>query len=127
MIIGFGAPFCRGVEPPLAELKSLLETAEAQGFTGQVVDSAQAVYDDINGYLAYIPFVGNDCERHTTEVLTTIARLRAAMGTSAPPPVRPDYVAPEAYGIPSWVKVAVIGGIGVYGLALVAPLLRKKK
>lgn len=121
---GLAAPFCRGVEPPLAELKALLASAEQEGVSGPVITSAQAVYDDISGYLAYIPFIGSDCERHTAEVVAAGNRVRAFLGSSAPPPIRPDYEVPEAPGIPAWVKFAVVGGIAVYGIALVMPLLR---
>lgn len=117
---------CRGVEPFIAELDNLLASARAQGLASNAaIVSAQAVYDDLNGYVVYLPF-GTDCERHTAEAQATIDRVRAALtasGKSIPDPIRPDAKPADPYGIPGWMKFVAVGGIVVIGLSYVSPLL----
>lgn len=123
-----GAPFCRGIEPFLANLKTLIEEADRQGMqTYTATITAKAVYDDINGNVVYIPF-GNDCERHTNEVKEAITRITAMLknaGNQLPALPRPDAVAPEepAFGVPTWAKFALFGVLGVAALHYLSPLI----
>lgn len=126
-----GAVFCRDVEPPLAELKMLIQVAQAKGVDTR---SAEAVYDDINGNLAYIPFVGDACAKHTAEVLAAANRLRtaiAAAGQQVPDPIRPDFVPSDNPGgssglVPGWLKFVAVAGVGAYLLHQVGVLKPKK-
>ncbi len=121
----FGAPFCRGVEPFLANLQALLEQAGAVGlYNDPIVTAAQATYDDINGYVVYLPF-GSDCDRHTAEVQAAIARItpviQNAGGSIAVP--RPDAAPADPYGIPMWVKIGGGGLLAVILLGQLSPVI----
>lgn len=127
----YGAPFCRGVEPFLDNLKTLLDEATRQGVQGfDAVMQAQATYDDVNGIVVYIPLVGDDCARHTAEVQAAIAKvttvLKAIPGANTYVP-RPDATAPDpsAIGveIPTWLKFAGFGLLGVIALGYLSPLI----
>ncbi len=124
----FGAAFCRGIEPFLANLATLLSAANAAGLKNfDAIVAAQATYDDINGFLVYIPFVGNDCERNTAEVVAAIARVQTVLAASNVPPValpRPDAQVAAPYGIPTWVKTAAILGGAALVLSYVAPAFK---
>lgn len=121
----FGAPFCRGIEPFLANLQSLLSQCEGLGLTGDAtVVSAQAVYDDINGVVVYVPLVGDACAQNTAEVQAAIAHLIpvvAAAGGNTDVP-RPDAQTPSD-GPPTWMIVAGIGVVGVLLLGQLNPII----
>ncbi len=126
----FGAPFCRGVEPFLANLKTLIDEADRLGVgTWPAAVSAKAVYEDIDGFIIYTPWGGadGDCARHTREVQAAIATisalLRATPGASLMVP-RPDAV-PSSEGelFPTWAKFAAFGILGVMALGYISPLI----
>lgn len=126
----FGAPFCRGVEPFLANLKTLIAEADRLGVGDwQAAVSARAVYEDIDGFLIYTPWGGEsgDCARHTREVQAAIASisalLRVTPGASLAIP-RPDAV-PSSEGefIPTWAKYLAFGVVGMLALGYLSPLL----
>ncbi len=124
--MSYGAPFCRGVEPFLANLKAQLDAAAAGGLSGDpTAVSAQAVYDDISGFLVYIPF-GSDCDRHTAEVVNAIARMKQLVGDIGLP--RPDAEAPpegnSSFGLPDWAKYAVFGVLGIAALHYLTPFFK---
>jgi len=140
MQVRLGAPFCREVEVPLKELERLIPLAEAAGVD---TSSAQAVYDDLSGYLVYVPLVGDACEKHTAEAKGAVLRLQQAMNAvnvPAPEPLRPDYVDPKyvvtggdvadpdkavlpTWVLPTWVKFVAVAGVSAFLLAQVAPFL----
>jgi len=130
--MSFGAPFCRGVEPFLANLKALLgEAARLELSTWPVVVSAQAVYDDIDGFLVYVPWAGDDCTRHTREVQAAItslsAFLRSVPGASLNVP-RPDVEPASEYElVPTWVKLAGFGVLGIAALHYLTPFFRSRR
>lgn len=100
----------------------LLQSAPASRFSeSAAVISAQAVYDDLSQYVVYVPFVGDDCDRHTVEAWAAAKELRkylASVATDVPPPLRPDApTAPPNYGL---------GGVGgLIGLGLAAYIISK--
>ncbi len=125
--------FCRANEPFLANLKALLDEAERQGVSQfDAVVSAQAVYDDINGYLAFIPYFGlgtDVCSQSVVELKQAADRvtivLNAIPGANTSIP-RPDAPLPDpnSSGIPMWVKGAVFAGLAIAGLHYVSPLIK---
>lgn len=123
-----GAAFCRGVEPFLVNLAALLSAANQAGLNNDsVISAAQATYDDINGFLVYIPFIGTDCERHTTEVQAAIARVQARMAEAGVPPIdlpRPDAKPSDPYGVPTWMKVVAVAGVAALALGYLKPGLK---
>ncbi len=132
---GYGAMFCREIEPYLDNLKTLLKEAERQGVSNfDAVRSAQAVYDDISGFVLYVsnPFSSGpgDCERHTEEVQRAITRvtivLDAIPGANLSVP-RPDAQTPSPESrsglFPAWTKFALFGILGVMALGYLSPLL----
>ncbi len=127
---GFGAAFCRGVEPFLANLKALINEADRLGVGDwPAAASAKAVYEDIDGFILYTPWGGadGDCARHTREVQAAIetisALLRATPGASLAVP-RPDAETQSTDGpFPTWVKFAAFGVMGVMTLGYLAPVI----
>lgn len=116
MSLEFGAAFCRAVEVPLDELRALLNLGITVAHAdAPAVITAHAVYDDLSGYVVYVPLIGEDCDRHTKEAWSALNNLRAYLNSVAPgqipPPVRPDAdQRPPNYGL---------GGAGVlFGLGL---------
>lgn len=131
MNANFGAPFCRALEPFLANLSALLAEADRVGVTSfDAIVSARAVYEDIDGMVAYIPFIGNDCDRHIAEVKSAIARvtivLQATPGANLWTP-RPDAQPSAEYGVPTWVKYAFFAAAGVAALYYVTPLISPRR
>lgn len=129
--MSYGAPFCRGVEPLLANLKALLLEADAQGLGDwPAVAQARATYDDISGFVIYAPLIGTDCERHTAEVAAAIKKvtivLAAIPGANTMVP-RPDAVEPEPYGVPTWAKFAVFGVLGLAALHYLTPFVPRRR
>ncbi len=123
--------FCRAVEVPLAEIKALLDSdAGRRNATAPEVVTAAAVYEDLSGYVLYVPFIGTDCDRHTKEAWATANALRAFLSSVAadvPPPLRPDadQTAPN-YGAGG--LGALIGlGLGAYIISKISPLFRRKE
>jgi len=128
----FGAPFCRGVEPFLANLQVLIASAESHGVGDwPAVVSARAVFEDIDGMVAYIPYVGTDCARHTTEVQRAIAQvqtvLNAIPGYNGTPLPRPDATPSDAGEIPLWVKIAGGGVLAVMLLHYITPFVPRRR
>ncbi len=126
----FGAMFCRGVEPFLANLATLIAEADRLGVgTWPAATIAKAVYEDIDGFVIYTPWGGEkgDCARHTREVQAAIesisALLRATPGASLAVP-RPD-ANPSSEGelFPTWAKFAAFGILGVMALGYISPLI----
>lgn len=121
----FDAWFCRDLEAPLAELKRLLDYADENGISNTEVESARIIYEDLNGYVmfVYIPGVEDKCAKATNEAIATYQRLKAALGTAAPPPIRPDYQMTPDKGIDlSWVPWVAGGLVAVFGLKYLADI-----
>ncbi len=128
--MNFGAAFCRGVEPFLANLEALINAAEGQGLGEEpAVISGRAVFEDIDGFVIYSPWGGEsgDCARHTREVQAAIARIEAILpGVDLP---RPDAeqadpnagLLPE---VPTWMKFAGFGVIGLVALHYLTPFFK---
>lgn len=127
--MNYGAPFCRAVEPYLANLKTLLAEAEANGVGDwPAIVSARAVYDDVDSFVAYVPLFGNDCERHTKEVQAAIEKVKIvlnSMSVSTWTP-RPD-AEPSSEGLPSWTKWALFGVLGIAALHYITPLVPRRR
>jgi hypothetical protein len=121
----FGTAGCRGIEPFLENLSSLLSEAQKVGISGDpIAVGAQSVYDDINGYVLYVPLLGDACEKNTAEVQAAISRLTpvvASAGGSTTLP-RPD-AAPPSSGPPTWMIVGGFGILGVAALHYLSPIL----
>ncbi len=123
--------FCRAPEVPLAEIKLLLTSAPGQRFAeSAAVVSAQAVYDDLSKYVVYVPFIGDDCDKHTAEAWTTADELRAfleSVATDVPAPLRPDadHSAPD-YGLPTGVTGLLGLGLAAYIISKIAPYFGRK-
>jgi hypothetical protein len=132
--MSFGAPFCRGVEPFLANLKTLIAEANRVGVGDwQAATVAKAVYEDINGFVIYTPWGGTegDCARHTREVQAAIASisalLRGTPGASLAVP-RPDAeVSSESELIPTWAKVMGFGVMGLVALHYLTPYFAPRR
>lgn len=130
----FSALGCSALTPRLANLATLIAQAEANGVgTWPAIESARAVYNDLIGYQygVYIPFLGNDCERHIAEVRAAEEKVKIvlnSMDASTWVP-RPDaeLIAPEAYGLPTWTKWAVFGVLGVVALHYITPLVPRRR
>lgn len=124
------AAFCRAVEVPLAELELLLSSDAGQRLSNSApVLSAQAVYDDLSEYVAYIPFVGDDCDRHTTEAWKAANSLRVFLTANAndvPPPIRPD-ASQEPPGYGKGLGGLLGLGIGAFIISKLAPLFGRRK
>lgn len=129
--MSFGTPFCLKNEPHLQNLKALLNEAERMGVSHfDAVRSAQAVYDDIDGVVAYIPYVGlgtDVCSEGIVELQKAVERmqivLRATPGSNLAIP-RPDAAGPGSDSpLPTWVKVAGFGVLAVVALHYLSPLL----
>ncbi len=127
--MSYGAPFCRSIEPFLQNLKGLLDECARMGVSDfAAAVTAQAVYDDISGFVVYVPY-GSDCERHTTEVKAAIDRVTALLQATPGASIsllRPDAAPPPegdaSFGIPTWVKYVLIAGVTVYGLSQVVQI-----
>lgn len=116
----FGAPFCRSIEAPLVDAKALIAQANTLGFgADQLVVQSKYAVDEIDQMIIYIPFVGNDCERHTAELEAVNGNLRALIMASSNipvPPSRPteNVGGPAEYGLPTWVKFVAVGAVGLF-------------
>ena len=130
----FGAAFCRGVEPFLANLKALIDAANAAGLEDDPeVVTAQAVYDDIREFVIYTPWGGadGDCARHTREVINAIARIQPLVpGASVP---RPDAEERDEEdnglipSVPTWTKFALFGVLGLAALYYLTPYIAPRR
>ena len=128
--MSYGALFCQGLNPLLANLKALVAEADRLGvgdWTAAV--SAKAVYEDIDGFVLYTPFGGEsgDCARHQREVQAAINSisilLRATPGASLAVP-RPDAgLSSEGDLLPTWAKFAGFAVLGVVALHYLSPLI----
>ncbi len=130
----YGAMFCRGVEPFLANLKALLAAADAQGVGDwPAIASARAVYEDIDGFIVYAPWAGDDCARHQKEVQAAINRVNIVLnaipgynGTAVP---RPDATpqTSDLFAVPTWVKFAGFGVLGIAALHYLTPYFTPRR
>lgn len=130
----FGVLGCQQLDPPLANLKTLLDAANTAGLTSNAtVVAAQSVYDDANSYVVFLP-IGNDCDNVTTGVVsaynTLSAYLKTATTTPLPPLPYPTYTQPPPgtnnYGLPTWIPFVLVAGVIAYGLSSVARFLPQK-
>jgi len=135
--MSFGALYCRGVEPFLANLKTLIAEADRVGVGDwQAAVIAKAVYEDINGFVLYTPWGGTDCARHAREVQAAIASisalLRGTPGASLAVP-RPDAepsdaeLIPTIPTIPTWAKVMGFGVLGIAALYYLTPFFAPRR
>lgn len=127
----FGTIFGEAIDPFLANLQALLVEAARCGVSDfPAVVSAQAVYDDVNGFVAYIPFIGNDLQRNIAEVQAAIASvttvLQATPGAIINLP-RPDAKPPATYGLPDWVVPVAIGAGVLYGLSVISSFVPRRR
>ncbi|TAL42422.1 MAG: hypothetical protein EPN91_08565 [Salinibacterium sp.] len=113
---GLGAAFCTPLNDALRELQNIKVTSYDR-LSSASQASLDAVLEDLGGFAVYVPFLGNECERHTAEVRAMVQSLRGELGAAAPPPLRPGVDAGgEPSGMQTWMKVAI--GIGIGAVAL---------
>ncbi len=98
--------FCDSLNTSMAELNVLLEKAYALGLAGDGrIQQAAYVFDQNNDFWTRKWFtvpLTDQCATMSGEVWNAVATVRAVLGSSAPPPLRPDYVASDPFAMPTW-------------------------